>query len=127
MRNCEATPVDIEHALSLACAAIMAPPVPDDLMGVYSVAFATGGHRSEYVRDVRYVDVDTYAEDEQTAIAASSAIVPLLEALQSTTIGGTSWQRVACTTLPYINPDPRRPDLARATASYEISVRPSIN
>ena len=127
MSNTTATPADIEHVLALALPEVSAPPVPPDMAPPYSAAFATGGTRSDYVRDTRYVDVDTWASSEGEAIADACAIVPKVEALVGQTIEGATVSRVTVNALPYINPDPNRPDLARATTGYEIALRAVVS
>lgn len=122
-----ATPADVEHVVAQALDGVYAPPVPMGMAPPFSAVVATGGSRRDRVRDVRYVDVDTWAEDEESALAEAASIVPRMEALESATVGGVAVSRVACTTLPYVNPDPRRPELARATASYEVALRAVIS
>ena len=122
-----ATPADIEHVLALGVPGVYAPPVPPDMQPPYSAAFATGGSRSDYVRDVRYVDIDTWAATEGEAIADACALVPAVETLVGQTIDGATVERVSVTTLPYVNPDPNRPDVSRATAAYEIVIKAVIS
>lgn len=122
-----ATPADVESVIASALSGVYAPPIPMGMEPPYSAVVATGGVRRGRVRDVRYVDVDTWAADEEAALAEAASIVPRMEALEAATVGGVAVSRVECTTLPYVNPDPRRPELARATASYEVALRAIIS
>lgn len=122
-----ATPADVEHVLALALDGVHAPPVPPDMEPPYSMATATGGIRTGYVRDIRYVDIDTWGVTEGGAVADALALVPQVEALVGQTVAGATIERVSVTALPYDNPDPDRPDLARATTGYEIVIKALIS
>lgn len=122
-----ATPADVEQVLASAIGEVHAPPVPTDMEPPWSMATATGGIRTAYVRDARYVDIDTWAYDKANAMADACALVPKVEALAGRTIDGATVERVSVTALPYDNPDPDRPELARATTGYEIVIKALIS
>lgn len=122
-----ATPVDVEQVLADALDGVFAPPVPSDMEPPYSMVVSTGGVRRSRVIDTRYVDVDTWADSKGEAMAVALALVPKAEALAGSTVDGATVMSVGVTSLPYDNPDPDRPDLARATAGYEITTKAVIS
>lgn len=82
----------------------------------------TGGFVTDRVIETNNVDFDVYAEDNASAMTAASNLCGWVRDLE----GG--WVDTACyssevTTLPYNNPDPRHPNISRATFKAQILVR----
>jgi hypothetical protein len=78
----------------------------------------TGGYESDLVLENNYMDFDVYAEDVAEAMTAAASLCGWVRDLEG------DYSYVAnITTLPYHNPDPRHPDIARATFKAQILTR----
>lgn len=123
MDNC--TTIDIEDALQAALnadgIAACAPPVPANL-AEQVVVVATGGYSQAYVQDVHAVSFDCYASGETEAMSRACALTRWVRALPGKTVG-TYCYGAEVETLPYNNPDPAHPTLARATFAARITTR----
>jgi len=113
--------IDIEKAFSEAIG-VSATPVPANLGETlpYTCVFTTGGTRSDIICDMHSMDLDTWDETWAKAMARACELVGLLTGLEGSTVNGVSYARVLITGLPYANPDPDRPDLARVTFSAQV-------
>lgn len=78
----------------------------------------TGGYESDMVIETNYIDFDVYADDQASAMEEASAMCGWVRDLK----GGFCY-RAEITTLPYRNPDPRHPNIARATFKAQILTR----
>jgi len=78
----------------------------------------TGGPEHDVVIEDNYVDFDVYAEDEADAMAAAGELCGWVRDLA----GGYCYTSEILT-LPYNNPDPRHPNIARATFKAQILTR----
>ena len=122
-------PVDIEYVLARALG-IHATPVPADLERrlPYVMATRTGGGRADLVVDNHFVDIDVWCEKDAWGQAADEAADVMSRVLELA--GSTSGGAVVCAAtveaMPYNNPDPLHPDLARVTCSVEITARAEI-
>lgn len=120
-----AIPVDVEAALASALG-IAAPPVPAALAAPYSCVTSTGGSRSSLVVDRFFADVDCWGADEASALALARGLVARALELPGTEAGGATWCAVSAESLPYLNPDPDEPTLARATFSLAVTARSAV-
>ena len=78
----------------------------------------TGGYERDLVIETSYIDFDVYAEDNAEAMTAADQLCGWVRNLA----GGYCYIS-EITTLPYNNPDPRHPDIARATFKAQILTR----
>ena len=122
--------IDIEDALRLALADAevdaSAPPIPADLGSTlpWICIERTGGADAGDVLDAHAVDLDVYADSEAAAIAEAGEICGWVRDLAGRELeGGVPCYRAAVTALPYLNPDPRHPTLARYTVKVQILTR----
>lgn len=123
MDNCKT--IDIEDALQAALNAdgvkAAAPPVPANL-GPSVYVHRTGGYGTQYVQDLHTVDFDCYADTEAEAMAQACDLTAWVRALEGRELTAPVYI-AQITTLPYNNPDPNHPSLARATFSTQITTR----
>jgi hypothetical protein len=77
---------------------------------------------TDLVIDTHRVDFDVYAEDEVDAMEAANVLCGWIRNLVGKVIG-TICYRSEVLTLPYHNPDPQHPSVARATVKAEILTR----
>lgn len=117
-------PIDVEAALA-ADLGVHAPPVPSDLGGAlpYCVAERVGGGRADLVVDTHYVAFDVWARTWDGAQAEAADLLARAMALPRDPHARHGWCAVTADALPYDNPDPDRPDLARATFQLSITCR----
>ena len=83
----------------------------------------TGGYTSDRVMDFNSVDIDVYAELQSDAMEAAAVLTGWVRDLEGGTIGGSPCYSAEISTLPYHNPDPRHPNLGRATFKAQITIR----
>lgn len=120
-------PIDAEYVLSRDLGT-HCPPIPDDLGATlpYAVATRLPGTRTSLVVDNHPVSVDVYAADEAQAMEAASELLAKACALPTTPGTSIQWLAASVDALPYNNPDPRRPDLARATFEVLLTCRAEV-
>ena len=82
----------------------------------------TGGYTTDMVIEENNVDFDVYAGTEADAMEEASSLCGWVRALACTTVG-TPCSYSEVITLPYNNPDPRHPNIARATFKALILTR----
>lgn len=80
----------------------------------------TGGTTSDMVIETNQVDFDVYAEDEADAMTAATN---LCDWARDLTEIDTPCYSAEVTTLPYNNPDPRHPTIARVTFKAQFLTR----
>lgn len=78
----------------------------------------TGGCENDMVIESNYIDFDVYAEDYADSAEEAAKLCGWIRELE-----GDYCYRSRITTLPYNNPDPRRPDIARTTIKAELLTR----
>lgn len=78
----------------------------------------TGGYETDMVIEINQVDFDVYAEDQADAMAEAADLCGWVRELIE-----DFCYRAEITTLPYANPDPRHPTIARATFKARILTR----
>lgn len=83
----------------------------------------TGGYTTDIVIESNNIDFDVYAEDEAAAMTAASNLCGFVRELVGTSIGDSPCYSVDVITLPYGNPDPRHPNISRATFKTQILTR----
>jgi len=82
----------------------------------------TGGLTDDFVIETNQVDFDVYAADDADAMEDACSLCAWVRNL-SGEIVGTQCYAAEISTLPYNNPDPRHPNLARATFKAQILTR----
>lgn len=82
----------------------------------------TGGYTTDRVMDVNSVDFDVYADTQADAMEEAAALTGWIRDLEGETVG-TPCYSSEITTLPYPNPDPRHPNIGRATIKAQITIR----
>lgn len=82
----------------------------------------TGGYESDLVIETNNVDFDVYAADQADAMTAASSLCAWVRDLAGGQID-TPCYASEITTLPYNNPDPRHPNIGRATFKAQILIR----
>ncbi len=120
-------PIDAEDALSRDLGT-HCPPIQDDLGSElpYSVATRLPGTRTSLVVDNHPMSVDVYAATDAEAMDAADELLARACALPMTPGTSTHWLAASVDALPYSNPDPRRPDLARATFEVLLTCRATV-
>ena len=78
----------------------------------------TGGYETDMVIETNQVDFDVYADNAADAMEQASLLCGWVREL-----AGYICYASGITTLPYNNPDPRHPNIARATLKAQILVR----
>ena len=78
----------------------------------------TGGYEKDMVIEINRVDFDVYAGNAADAMEEASELCGWIRAL-----AGDRSYTAEVTTLPYNNPDPRHPNIARATVKAELVTR----
>jgi len=78
----------------------------------------TAGYEADLVIEFNNIDFDIYAEDDAEAMTSAAELCGWVRDLE-----GDYCYRATITTLPYSNPDPRHPDIARATFKAQILTR----
>ena len=82
----------------------------------------TGGYTSDRVIESNNVDFDVYGADASEAMSAAVTLCGEVRELEGDDIGAPVY-RSEIITLPYSNPDPRHPSIARATFKAQILTR----
>lgn len=82
----------------------------------------TGGYNADRVIDVNSVDFDVYAETQADAMEAATALTGWVRDLEGSTLVAPCYSAEVLT-LPYRNPDPRHPNIGRATFKAQITIR----
>lgn len=78
----------------------------------------TGGSESDMVIERNNVDFDVYADDAADAMTSACTLCGFVRDL-----AGDEFYESEITTMPYNNPDPRHPTIARATFKAQILSR----
>lgn len=112
-------PIDIENALRIDLAAIVggfrffAPPLPPDLKAGDVCVRALSGSTISAASNVYDVTIECYESNEADAIEAANEIAGVVASLP---LRETQTQYSdARPRIPYLDPDPRAPQLARYT------------
>ena len=82
----------------------------------------TGGYTSDMAIENANVDFDVYAKDPAEAMGEASDLCDWVRGLEGKTVG-TPCYSSEVNTLPYHNPDPRHPNISRATFKAQILTR----
>ena len=82
----------------------------------------TGGYTSGLVVEDNNVDFDVYAADQADAMTAACDLCDWIRGLAGGVVG-TACYSAEIMTLPYGNPDPRHPNIGRATIKAQILTR----
>lgn len=122
------TSVDIETALYNLLAAdnysasahVIPATLGSSLPHVHVVR--TGGVNNDLVIDVNNIDFDVYAATQMDAMDAAATLCGWVRDLEGETVE-TPCYYAEIITLPYGNPDPRHPNLGRATFKAQLNIR----
>lgn len=82
----------------------------------------TGGYTSDLVVETNQVDFDVYADTSADAMAYACNLCDWVRGLEGVALT-TPCYSAEVNTLPYSNPDPRHPNLGRATFKAQILLR----
>lgn len=86
----------------------------------------TGGSTDDFVIETNQIDFDVYAADQADAMEEAGDLCAWVRNL-SGEIVGTQCYAAEISTLPYNNPDPRHPNIARVTFKARILTRTKGN
>lgn len=121
------SPIDVEDALrvdigTLTDAECFAPPAPDSLK-VHSVCFTSvGGVPMGAVGNEHDVSIDCWDESDAAALYLANEIAGLVASLPLRDLY-RHYVTASVNALPYLNPDPQRPTIPRATFRATVGVR----
>lgn len=82
----------------------------------------TGGYTSDMVIESHSIDFDVYAGNDADAMTVASNLCGWVRDLPGGVLD-TPCYEAEIVTLPYSNPDPRHPNIARATFKAQILAR----
>lgn len=82
----------------------------------------TGGYTMDMVVEYNSVDFDVYDSDQADAMSTASILCAWVRDLGASVVGSYCYA-AEITTLPYGNPDPRHPNIGRATFKAQILTR----
>ena len=123
-------PIDIEDALRTDIGAVkeswkcFAPPAPDDLAAGSLMVTSLGGAPATAVSNDHDVSIDCWAATMADAMEMANEAAGIVTTLPLRTFGsGRSYATAEINALPYINPDPNRPLLPRATFRATVGIR----
>ena len=123
-------PIDIEDALrtDMAEAAeqwtCFAPPAPDDLAAGSLMVTSLGGGPATAVSFDHDVSIDCWAPTMAAAMQMASDAAGIVASLPLREFAsGNCYLTAEINALPYINPDPNRPLLPRATFRATVGIR----
>lgn len=123
-------PIDIEDALRIDLTALdggaryFAPPAPDDLDADCVQVMSVGGAPQTDVSNEYDVRVDCWASTEAAAIALADRVAGIIATLPLRETRST-YTTAELNATPYLNPDPNRPTLPRASFRAVLGVRGS--
>lgn len=119
--------VDIAATAGIAAAPL---PVPEDLGADLPIAIVEplGGRRSSVVIDRVPMSIEVYASTDAAAQTACARVCGAVASLGDGTAENAShWLSVDVSTLPYNDPDPRHPTLARWSCAIDAYIRAGVD
>jgi len=123
-------PIDIEAALSadlgekLSGVTCCAPPAPDDLASDTVCVTNVGGGAQSPVSYEHDVSIDCWAATPAAAMELANNVAGYVAALPILTFtSGRCYATSEINATPYLNPDPYRPLLPRATFRASVGIR----
>ena len=122
-------PIDIEDALRTDLGAFMtgtvcAPPAPDALQAGTVCVTSVGGRSQTQVSHAYDVSVDCWAATEAAAIQLANDAAGAVASLPWRDLAsGRVYVTADINATPYLNPDPYRPMLPRATFRANVGIR----
>lgn len=124
------TPIDIEDALRTDLADFVpnvrffAPPAPDDLAAQSVQVMNVGGGPQSAVSFEHDVRIDCWAATEADALALANTVSGIAASLPyREPASGRHYTTAELNALPYLNPDPNRPLLPRASFRASLGIR----
>lgn len=120
MRKTRDIETDLYDQLTADGYSASAHAIPPDLSGTlpHVHVVRTGGYEKDMVVEVNQIDFDVYAADQADAMDMACELCEWIRDL-----AGDFCHYSAITTMPYGNPDPRHPNIGRATAKAQIITR----
>lgn len=120
-------PVDVEDAIredvgALVAAKCCAPPAPDDLRPNTVCFTSLGGRAQTEVSHIYRISVDCWASTDAEAVALACEVAGIVSSLPVRKLAH-EWKTSSLNATPYLNPDPLRPTLPRATFAADVSLR----
>lgn len=82
----------------------------------------TGGYTYDRVIDANNIDFDVYADTQMDAMEEAAELCGWVRDLEGGTVE-TPCYLSEILSLPYANPDPRHPNIGRATFKAQINIR----
>lgn len=126
-------PIDIEDALrtdiGAVCASLQmtvkcfAPPPPDDLSAGSLMVTSVGGASATEVSNEHDVSIDVWAKTPADAMELACKAAGIVASLPLRESASRQYKTAEVNALPYLNPDPNRPLLPRATFRATVGVR----
>ena len=123
-------PIDIEDALRTDLATLesgwtcFAPPAPDNLAAKSLMVTSLGGAPETEVSNAHDVSIDVWADTMAEAVEMANKAAGYIASLPLRTFAsGRHYLTAEINALPYINPDPNRPLLPRATFRATVGIR----
>lgn len=123
-------PIDIEDALRTDMAEVVsqwtcfAPPAPDDLAVGSLMVTSLGGAPATAVSFDHDVSIDCWAPTMAAAMQMANDAAGIVASLPLREFAsGNCYLTAEINALPYINPDPNRPLLPRATFRATVGIR----
>lgn len=123
-------PIDIEDALRTDIGAVkeawkcFAPPAPDNLAASSLMVTSLGGAPATEVSNDHDVSIDVWASTIEDAMDMANDAAGIVATLPLRAFAsGNHYLTAEINALPYINPDPNRPLLPRATFRATVGIR----
>ena len=128
------SPIDIEDAMRKDLSELIesdspitscfAPPPPDTLSAKSLMVTSLGGTSATAVSNEHDVSVDVWADTPAEAMAAANWAAGRVASLPLRQFSsGRHYVTAEINALPYLNPDPNRPLLPRATFRATVNIR----
>lgn len=132
------SPIDIEDALRIDLGELMptmgdeavaycAPPAPDVLTPLAVCVTCLGGGQQSVVSHEYDLSVDCWADSYEEAVRLANKVQGIVSSLPYRTTASGRQYATADAMVPYLNPDPRRPLLPRATFRSTVGIRGTSN
>lgn len=129
-------PIDIEDALRIDVGAIMrsrgcdalfcAPPAPDHLRPDTVCFTSLGGSVQSEAGNDHGISVDCWASTDAAALRLCNSVCGIVTALPLFEVETGTHYTSSDVGMPYLNPDPQRPNLPRATFNCNIGARGAL-
>lgn len=120
----DALRTDIAEAINDSSVSCFAPPAPDNLAAPSVMVTSLGGAPASEVSNEHDVSIDVWGDTMADAMDGANYFAGLITSLPLWTFAsGRSYSTAEINALPYINPDPNRPLIPRATFRATVGIR----